>query len=153
MRRLSLLLLLLIVTFIYSSCARPRAFEYRDLRNFRVENWGFDKSRVAMDLVFFNPNNYGVNLKKIDCDVFLDNNYVGKFLLDTLIHIPKTAEFGIPARFDVDMRNIFKNSINAVFKKEVVVGARGTTLAGKGGFYITIPFHYEGKQKLNLLQF
>lgn len=135
--------------FCYS-CQTPRAFQYRDLRNFHLENFGLDKSRVSMDFVFFNPNNYAVDLRKVDCDVYLDSNYVGKFLLDTTMHISQASEFILPAGVDVDMKNILKNSLSLLLHNEVLIGARGTTRIGRGGIFVTVPFHYEGKQKLNL---
>lgn len=103
-----------------------------------------------MDFVFFNPNGFPVDLKKVDCDVYLDSNYVGKFLLDTTMHISQTSEFTLPASLDVDMKNVLKNSLNLLMNNEVVIGAKGTTRVGRGGIYLTVPFHYEGKQKLNL---
>ncbi len=103
-----------------------------------------------MDFVFFNPNTFPVDLKKVDCDVYLDSNYVGKFLLDTTMHISQASEFILPAGLDVDMRNVFKNSLNLLINNEVLIGAKGTTRVGRGGIYVTIPFNYEGKQKLNL---
>ena len=139
--------LLLILSAI--SCKKPVAFDYRDIRNFKLQSFALDKARVSMDLVYFNPNNYGVNLKNVKCDIFLDSSYVGKFALDTLMHIPKNAEFSVPASFEVDIKGILRNSITALFK-EVKIGARGTTRVGKGGFYINVPINYEGKHKLNL---
>lgn len=132
------------------SCKKPQGFEYRDMKNFKVSNWGFDRSTVSMDLVYFNPNSFGVDLKHVDCDIYLDNNYVGKFLLDTAMHISRNSEFSLPARMDVDMRNIFKNSLNVLFSKEVLVGAKGSTKVGKGGIYVNVPFNYEGRHKVDL---
>ena len=66
------------------------------------------------------------------------------------MHIPKSAEFALPASFDVEMKNILKNTVNVLIGNEVLVSARGTTRVGKGGIYVTIPFQYEGRQKLNL---
>jgi LEA14-like dessication related protein len=143
----ALLFLVLLATF---SCKKPQSFDYKDIRNFKVNNLGFEKSKVSMDLVYFNPNNFGVNLKNVDCDIYLDNTYVGKFLLDTLMHIPKNAEFTLPASMDVDMRNIFKNTLNVLFSREVLIGAKGTTRVGKGGVYVNIPFNYEGRHKVEL---
>jgi len=142
--------LFLVFILFFCSCQKPRAFEYRDLRNLHLENFGLSKSRVSMDFVFFNPNGFPVDLKKVDCDVYLDSNYVGKFLLDTTMHISQTSEFTLPASLDVDMKNVLKNSLNLLMNNEVVIGAKGTTRVGRGGIYLTVPFHYEGKQKLNL---
>lgn len=126
------------------------AFEYRDIRNFHLENLGLNKSTVSMNFVFYNPNNYGVDLRKVDGNIYIDSNYAGKFLLDTSMHIAKNAEFTIPASFDVDMKTIFKNTVNVLIGNEVLIGAKGTTRVGKGGIFVTLPFRYEGKQKLNL---
>ena len=131
------------------SCKKPQGFDYRDIRNFKVSDWGFDKSTVSMDLVYFNPNKYGVNLKHVDCDVYIDKRFVGKFLLDTSMNIPREAEFTLPARMQVDMKNIFKNTFNVLFSKEVLVGAKGTTKVGKGGIFINVPFNYEGRHKVD----
>lgn len=105
-----------------------------------------------MDLLFFNPNSFSLKLKKVDCDLFLDSNYVGKVVLDTLMIIPRSSEFSLPASFSIDMKNLFKNSLDLIFNREVLIGAKGTTRVGKGLFYVTIPFNYEGRQRLNLLQ-
>lgn len=150
MRKALLLLMVLVLISVLNSCKTPQAFIYRDLRNFKIDNLGWNTSRVSMNLVFFNPNNYGVNLKKVDCDLYVDSSYVGKFLLDTTMHIPKSAEFALPASFNVEMKNIFKNTVNVLIGNEVLINARGTTRVGKSGIYITIPFQYEGKQKLSL---
>ena len=139
---------LLALTFL--SCSKPQGFEYRDLKNFKVNNVGFDKSNISMDLVYFNPNSFGVDLKKVDCDLYLDNNFVGKFMLDTVMHISRNSEFSLPATMDVDMHNIFKNSVNVLFSREILVGAKGSTRVGKGGIYVTVPFNYEGKHKVEL---
>jgi LEA14-like dessication related protein len=143
-------LLLPIFLLCCLSCSKPQAPDYKDIKNFKVNNWGFDRSTVSMDLVYYNPNNYGIDLSKVDCDVYIDNNYLGKFMLDTLMHIPRNVEFTVPARMDVDMRNIFKNTLSVLFSREVLIGAKGTTRIGKGGIFVTIPFNYEGRHKVEL---
>jgi hypothetical protein len=149
MKKVLLFLFLSLATLFYS-CKKPHAFQYRDLRNFRLENFGLDKSIVSMDFIFFNPNDYVVDLKKVDCDVYLDSSYLGKLLLDTTMHIAQTSEFRVPANFEVDMKSLLKNSLYVLITNEVHVRAKGTTRVGRRGIYLTIPFYYEGKQKLNL---
>ena len=141
---------IILLTVVFASCSKPQGFEYRDLKNFKVNNWGFDRSNISMELVYFNPNSFGVDLKKVDCDLYLDNNFVGKFSLDTLMHITRNSEFSLPATMEVDMRNIFKNSVNMLFSREVLVGAKGSTRVGKGGIFVNVPFNYEGRHKVDL---
>jgi LEA14-like dessication related protein len=148
-RILTILLPFFVLMTVAGGCKKPVAFDYRDIRNFRLQSFSAEKARVSMELVYFNPNNYGVDLKNVKCDIFADSNFVGKFALDTLMHIPRNSEFSVPASFEVDLRSVWQNSINALFK-EVRIGARGTTKVGKGGVYINVPINYEGMHKLNL---
>ena len=145
-----LLAFALSAVILFTSCKKPQGFDYRDIKNFKINSWGFDRSAVSMDLVYYNPNNFGVDLKNVDCDIYLDNNFVGKFLLDTIMHIPRNAEFSLPAKMDVDMKNIFRNSLNVLLSREVLVGAKGSTRVGKGGIFINLPFNYEGRHKVDL---
>jgi hypothetical protein len=143
--------LLFLVTIIgLHACTKPQGFDYRSMRNFKIQQLGFERTKVSMDLIYFNPNGFAVDLKKVDCELKLENNYVGRFVLDTLMHIPKKAEFALPAQMEVDMRNIFKNAFEVLLKKEVTVGAKGTTRVGKAGVYVTVPFNYEGKHSFEL---
>ncbi len=103
-----------------------------------------------MELVYFNPNNYGVNLKNVDCDVFVQHNFLGRYVLDTTMHIAKRSEFAIPSRMQIDMKNLMKNTLTSFFSTELLVEVKGTTRVGKAGIYITVPFSYSGWHKFNL---
>ena len=144
------LLYILTLGLLFSSCSKPQAFDYRDIRNFRVENVGYDKTLLAMDLVYYNPNSFGVDLRRVDCDVYIDNSYLGKYQLDTLMHIPRRAEFMLPSKIDVDMKTLLKNGLNLLFSQEVLVNVKGTVRVGKAGIFANIPFNYEKRHKLSL---
>ncbi len=135
--------------FIFS-CKKPASFEYREVRNFKIDSVGLSTSTISLSLVYFNPNNYGVDLKHINCDVYIDKNYVGRYILDTLLHIPKRSEFVVPSKMQVDMKNIFKNAFATLLANDVLVEVKGITRVGKGGIFVNIPFSYETRQKFNL---
>ncbi len=145
MKKLFFLLLIIAV-----SCKPPQAFEYRDVKNIKIQKIGFNQSTLNMDLIYYNPNNFGVDLKRIDCDIYIDNNYLGKFELDTIMHIKRNAEFALPSSIKVDMQNIFKNTFNLLFSKDVLVNVSGNAKVGKAGVFITYPFKYEGRHKMEL---
>lgn len=147
-RTTSLLTLLVIVAL--TACQKPQAFDYRSVKNVKLEKLGFEKSTLNMDLVYYNPNNFGVDLRKVDCDIYIDNHYLGKYKLDTLMHIQRKAEFVLPSRIQVDMQGIFKNVLTVLFNKEVLLNVKGTTRVGKAGFFKTISFNYEARHKIDL---
>ena len=124
--------------------------QYRETRNFKVDKLGLATSTLKTDLVFFNPNNFGLQLNKFDLDVYVDNNFLGHTSHDQLVSIPKKAEFSIPVKMEVDMKNLLKNRINAIFSKEVVLKVDGTIKIGKGRISKSFPIQYESKQKFSI---
>ena len=140
----------LLLLLAFGSCKKPESFEYRDLRNFKIDSLGFENSSVSMDLVYFNPNNFGVDLKNIDCDVYVEHNYMGKYQLDTTMHIAKRSEFTVPSKMVVDMKNLYKNTLTSIFTKELLLEVKGTTRLGKAGIYITVPFSYSGRHEFSM---
>ena len=143
-------LITLFTIMVFSACQKPQAFDYRSVKNVKIEKLGFDKSTLCLDLVYYNPNNFGVDLRKVDCDIYIDNHYLGKYKLDTLMHIQRRAEFTLPSRIQVDMQSIFKNVLTVLFNKEVLLNVKGTTRVGKAGFYKTISFNYEARHKIDM---
>ena len=140
----------LLLSFLFLACATPKTFEYRAVKNIKLDQLGFDHSNLTMELEYYNPNSFGLDLKKLDADVYIDNRFLGKFNLDTTMHIPKKANFILPSKIAVDMKAMYKNALNMVLSKDVLVSVKGTTKVGKAGIFRTVPFTYEGRQKLNL---
>ena len=132
------------------SCKKPQSFEYRGMQNLKVDSIGLVNSKISLELVYFNPNNFGVDLKNVNCDVYINHNYLGKYLLDTTMHIAKRSELIIPSSMNVDMKNVFKNALGTFLSKQVLVELNGSTRVGKSGIYITVPFKYSAVQKFSM---
>ncbi|MGN6618353.1 MAG: LEA type 2 family protein [Ilyomonas sp.] len=139
-----------VIIMFGAACKKPAGFEYRDIKDFKIDSLGFNQSTISMNLVYFNPNNFGVDLKHVDCDVYVNKNYLGKYSLDTIMHIAKRSEFELPSRMNVDMRNLFKNSLSAIFGQEVLLEVKGNTRLGKAGIFINVPFSYSGRHQVSL---
>lgn len=140
--------ILLLVTI--ASCKKPAGFEYRGINNVKLENVSMERSTVMLNMVYYNPNSFGVNLKHVDCDVYVDSNYIGKYVLDTLMHIDRKAEFTIPTRMDVDMRSLMKGGMAALFGNKVNITVKGNSRVGKGGIFVNVPFDFSGKYSIPL---
>jgi LEA14-like dessication related protein len=143
-------LLLLLSGFLLMACSKPKEFEYRDVRKVKLNSLGFNQSSLSFEIVYYNPNQFGLDLRKVDSDVFIDSLFLGKFQLDTIMHIDRMSEFALPATIQLDMKNLLKHSASMLFHKEVLIEARGTVKVGKGGIFKTVPFNYQSKQALNL---
>ncbi|MFY7965012.1 MAG: LEA type 2 family protein [Chitinophagaceae bacterium] len=141
----------IISLFLFWACKKPQGFDYRDVKNIKIDNLGFSKTTLTMDLVYFNPNNFGVTLKNVDCDIFLDKKFLGHYKLDTVMKIDKKSEFNLPSKIEVDMKNIYKNALYVLLNKEVELNVKGSSRVSKFGITINVPFDYKGKHKINIL--
>ena len=128
------------------SCSSPKALEYKTFHNFSIGKLGFDKSTISMDLEYYNPNNFGMQLKRTDLDIFINGNLLGHSFTDSLLKIPRNTSFLIPIKFNVDMQNVFKNAYTAMTGKEVLIKLTGKIKIGKGNVFMSLPVDYESKQ-------
>ena len=98
-----------IVLFL-SSCksSEVQEPEYRDIRNIRLVDVGVLQSTAGIDLIYYNPNNFGVTLSEARGDVYIDNEYLGRFSLEEKVQVGKRSEFVVPALIKLDMIGAFK---------------------------------------------
>lgn len=144
-------LLLSVYILLAASCAAPKALEYREFRNFKIERLGFSTSTVKMDMIYFNPNNFGLQLKRTDLDVFINDVYLGRTSQEYQVTIEKKNNVTIPIQLQVDMRNLYKNSLNVLFRNTVQLKVTGTVKVGKANVFLNFPVSYEAAQTFSLL--
>lgn len=140
----------LLMSIAFMSCSSPKALEYKDYRNFSIEKLGFNSSTVKLDLEYYNPNNFRMQLRNTDLDIFINEKLFGHSTTDTLIQIPKRDTFSIPVKFDIDMQTIFKNALYTLIGKEVMVKVTGKVKVGKANVFMYFPINYESKETFSL---
>ena len=148
---LSLPFLCLVSLFFLQSCGSIKEPDFKSIENVRISKFGLSESTLSLDLRYFNPNKFRVKLQKAEGDAWIENNFLGHFSMDTLIHIPANGEFSLPVKLQVDMGKIFKNSLVAFLAKEVMIKVEGKARLGKGFVFINYPIRYEGNQNLGEL--
>lgn len=150
LKYLPTLLIFFLLTNLLISCSVPKELEYRDFKNLTIEKMGFSFSAIKMDLIYYNPNNFGLELNRMDLDIFINNNYLGKTSQDYQISIPRREEFSIPIKIDVDMKNLLKNGFTTFLNNEVIIKVTGTIRIGKLSVFKNFVVNYEGKQQFTL---
>ena len=144
-------LLVLLVSFVFGACRAYRVPEFRYVENLTVDNIGLNHTSLGMDLRYNNPNKGRVRIKKAEGDAWLADNYLGHFVLDTLVDVPSEAEFVLPVKLELDMEQLIKNSLILASNKEIPVRIEGTAKLGRSGVYMNYPIKYSGMQKLKKL--
>jgi LEA14-like dessication related protein len=135
---------------LLASCASSNVQEpeYRDIRNIRLVDLGVLQSTAGIDLIYYNPNNFGVTLSEARVDVYIDNEYLGRFSLAEKVQVGKRSEFVVPATIKVDMIGAVKNHRDIYKKKEAMVRIEGMARVKKSGISRDVPIRYQSMQNL-----
>ncbi len=153
-RRSSNTLFLLILVFAGSlaACGKPQRPVYQGFQNLRIEAIGVKQNVVAADLQFYNPNRYPLNIKQAGLDVYFNDRLVGHSALDSLVVLPGRDTSFVPLRLQASASDVLANAAQLLLNPEVNVRVDGSVKAGRGGVFVNIPVHYQGKQQIELLR-
>ena len=91
-----------------------------------------------------------MKLKYGEVDVYLNNRFLGKTILDTLTAIPARDSFLIPVSMKVDMKQVYSNALDILLSNEAIIKLEGFAKLGKGGIFFNLPLKYEGTQKIDI---
>ena len=135
---------------LLTSCGTSRVLEpeYRDIREVRLVDVGLLQSTAGLDLVYYNPNSFGVTLSEARGDVYIDNHWFGRFDLGEKVIVKKRSEFTVPALIKVDMIGAVKNYQEIWKKKEALIRIEGVAKVKKAGLSKEIPIKYESMQNI-----
>ena len=145
-----LLSLLVIAPLLMLSCAAPKSLEYRGVENFRIQSFSLDKSTVVLDVQFYNPNTYSLDMKGGDVDIYINDQYLGKSAVNTTTLVPKQNTFLLPLSVTASLQGILQGAWSLLVNQEVNLKLAGSVKVGKGGVYINVPVNYVTKQKIQV---
>ncbi len=145
-----------IVAFVLllSSCKSKniREPEYRDISNIHLIKAGILQSTAGADIIYYNPNNFGVELSDLRGDIYIDGSYFGRVGIGDKVQVAKRSEFTIPAVIRIDMINAVKNNRDIYKKKEAKVKIEGIARVKHSGISVDIPIKYEEVQNIEKLR-
>jgi LEA14-like dessication related protein len=140
---------------ILSSCQKPKDLVFKDFKNLSVDKLSFAGAKLKVDLIYFNPNNFGLQLNRTDLDIFVDSTFLGHSSQNIQVAIPRKGDFTIPLNVDLDVKNLLKNGITGVtslFNKDVKVRVLGSVKVGKAGVYKSFKVDYTSVQNFSMFK-
>ena len=140
----------LALLFILSSCSKPKPPQYAGFQNFRIEKASVSNSILATDVKLYNPNGYNLQLKSADLEVYMNDKYLGRSVLDSLIVLPSKDTATFPLRMQASAKDILSNGAKLLLNPDVKIRVTGNAKAGRSGVFINVPINYEGMQRINL---
>ena len=146
---------LLAIVIIFSACTTTREVsepEFRDIGAVRLIDVGVFKTTAGAEMIYYNPNNFGIQLAAARGDMYVDNVYFGSFQLDQGVQVRKNSEFILPVTIKIDNINALKNQSDIYKKKEALVRIEGRAFVKRSGFSKEVPIKYEQMQNLDRLR-
>jgi LEA14-like dessication related protein len=126
--------------------------EYRDIQNVRIIDIGLLQTTARLDLVYYNPNDFGVTLSEARGDVYIDNSFLGRFGIQDKVSVRRHDEFMVPAIIKMDNISAIKNHRDILKKKRALIRIEGFATVKKAGFNKELPIKYEGIQDIERLR-
>lgn len=139
----------LLISVFMTSCREPKDLEFRSFDNLSVENIGFTGANLNVDVNFYNPNNFSLELKRTDLDIFVDSTFLGHSTQDLQVKVPKRQEFTVPLKVELDMKNLLKNGLSSFINKQVLITVTGKVKVGKAGVFKNFDVNYQTLQQLS----
>lgn len=143
---------IILITIFVTGCQKPKDLVFKNVQNVSLDNLSFNNATLKMELVYYNPNTFGLELSRTDFDIFVNNTLLGHSLQDLQLKIPSRKDFTVPLQVDLDMKNLLKNGIMALMNKEVQVRLLGKAKIGKAGVYKSFNIDYTTVQNFSLFK-
>ena len=143
------------LVLLFSSCGSVKDVsepEFRDISAVKLIKVGLLQTTAGANFVYYNPNDFGVQLAEARGDVYIDNVFFGHFDLDQKVQVKKRSEFILPVIFRLDNVSAIKNGRDLKDKKEALVRIEGFAQLKKTGFSKEIPIRYERMQNIDQLR-
>ena len=152
MKRLLLILVPAAMFLVSCKTSNIREPEYREIQNVHIEDVGLLQTTAGFDMVYYNPNDFSVQLTNARGDIYIDNMYFGKFGIKDKVSVGKRREFVVPAQIKMDNISAIKNHREIFQKKQAMIRIEGFATVRKAGFNKEVPIKYEGIQDLEKLR-
>lgn len=138
--KISLLLLFVLVLLVACTDVKEPVFE--NVENLKIGKLNLAETDLSADLRFTNANNFGLKLKTLDCDLYLDSSFLGHFSNTEPVKIPARSAFLLPLSGQARTLLLMEQTRKAFAGKESHVRVEGKARVGRSGFYKTIPINY-----------
>ena len=133
------------------ACQKPLVPDYLGFINPHLDKTDMQGSLVSANVKFYNPNSFGLKLKRIDMDISLNGKLANHFLLDSTIAIQKKDTFYIPVSIKLDLKNLLSNALQLFMSKQVKITLEGKAKLKRGVIPFSRHFHFEVNQPMDSL--
>ncbi|MBK8499825.1 MAG: LEA type 2 family protein [Flavobacteriales bacterium] len=139
------LLAIALLAILSSSCSSYKEVELTDITS--VEVLSLDPRSVALriDARIDNPNGFSIAVEEPDVDLFINDKFIGKAVLDSSLVLDRKAARVYPVylRAKLEGGPLLMMLLSGAFSEELKLGAKGTVAGRSGALKRRFPFEVE----------
>jgi LEA14-like dessication related protein len=144
-------ILMALIVLMGTGCGKPQPPEYYGFQDLQLGRATGGQTTITTTLKLYNPNQFSLQVRGGEMDVYVNGKLSGHSVMDTTIFIPKKDTFYIPVSMQLDMQSIYSNALVALLDRQVKIAVDGRVKLRRDGFPFGVPFHYETNLDLNSL--
>ena len=146
------LLALLLMGFLFA-CSSPKQPEFQSIANPKVIQLSMKKTHIEVDVVLNNPNGVGVDITKMEVDIFVNNVHIGKTTQTHEAIIPADSNFNLPLKFEFSPKEVLNigslgGLLGALKDKKVKMKYKGFVSVKVLDKELSVPFDYDDEMVL-----
>ena len=144
-------LLLFALFILFNACHQIQALEFKNIDHFEIVSASLKETQISLDLIIENPNTFTIDVKKIRCALYKDDQQIGTINSDSIMHFKANKDATIRLQTSVESKKIISNAFDMLLNADQSVRFRviGTDTIGRGKVFITIPVQYSMEKKWN----
>ncbi len=141
MRTFSMICLLSTAFIMLQSagCNKIKELDYIGIQSTEIESINLNNSAIKINLEYYNPNNFGVDVKETNLSIYLNGKFVATADQPVKTEIPKSSKFIFPVVAHFDPFKVLSTAFSSLFSKTSKLSIQGTAKLGKNGVYIKVP--------------
>ena len=139
-------LIFLFFSVSLAACTSYEQVELKDITNIKVDRMDAKGIAVRVDALVHNPNNYRIQVLDPDVDLYVNDKFIGKGILDSTLILEKnsTKVYTVPMHAELQGGALLMVLVSGVFNgNEVKLAAKGTVVGKVGLLRKRFPFEFE----------
>jgi LEA14-like dessication related protein len=139
------------LALLTASCSPYKEVELTDITKVEVLSLTPKAVALRVDARIDNPNGFRIEVAEPDVDLFLNDKFIGKGVLDSALMLEKRRAQVYPVYLHADLQGgpLMAMLITSALSGQVKIGAKGTVAGRSGAIKKRFPFELEQVIKLN----
>ena len=122
-----------------ASCNKVQELDYKGIQSTRLESASLSRASLRINLKYFNPNHFGLDVKESDLSIFLNDHFIAVADQPEVVKIPAQADFIFPVVTHFDPVKALGLAFTSIMTNKVKLRIQGSARIGKEGVYMKVP--------------